>query len=213
MRDQYKSIDKLIEAEFPKKDNPLSPRLKTKIYNIRWNGNYSSLNKEVKTVQDLIKVLSASDKYYFYHNDIHISKENTVKIAPIHNGLCRKGKKYSVEEIREATKDVLFNKQKSKETLIDLDEDLIYGNSDRYQTFLTNGTKCCKCGIEGKYFVKEKHAADKRYHLNLYALNENGEEVLMTKDHIIPRSKGGKNELENYQTMCKICNELKGNQL
>ena len=31
----------------------------------------------------------------------------------------------------------------------------------------------------------------------------------MTKDHIIPKSKGGKNELSNYQTMCTYCNNEK----
>ena len=47
----------------------------------------------------------------------------------------------------------------------------------------------------------------------LYAVNENGIEVLMTKDHIIPVSKGGKNILSNYQTMCELCNLEKGNNM
>ena len=40
---------------------------------------------------------------------------------------------------------------------------------------------------------------------------KNGEEVLFTKDHIIPKSKGGKNHISNYQTMCEPCNSEKGN--
>lgn len=32
----------------------------------------------------------------------------------------------------------------------------------------------------------------------------------MTIDHIRPRAKGGKDELENYQMMCTICNRDKG---
>lgn len=47
----------------------------------------------------------------------------------------------------------------------------------------------------------------------LYAVDQDGEEVMMTKDHIIPVSKGGKNTLENYQTMCRKCNVQKGNKL
>ena len=49
--------------------------------------------------------------------------------------------------------------------------------------------------------------------MNLYAIDENGKEVLMTKDHILPKSKGGKDEIDNYQTMCIRCNEAKGNNL
>jgi 5-methylcytosine-specific restriction endonuclease McrA len=32
----------------------------------------------------------------------------------------------------------------------------------------------------------------------------------MTKDHILAKSKGGVDELANYQTMCSTCNNLKG---
>lgn len=46
-------------------------------------------------------------------------------------------------------------------------------------------------------------------HFNLYA-EKDGESRLMTKDHIIPKSKGGKNHLDNLQTMCDHCNSKKG---
>jgi len=47
--------------------------------------------------------------------------------------------------------------------------------------------------------------------LNVVLLGSiSGHEVLMTKDHIIPKSKGGKNTLKKYQTMCTHCNCRKG---
>ena len=35
----------------------------------------------------------------------------------------------------------------------------------------------------------------------------------MTKDHIIPKSKGGKDSLKNLQPMCIRCNEAKGSKI
>lgn len=32
-----------------------------------------------------------------------------------------------------------------------------------------------------------------------------------TIDHIIPKSRGGVNEADNYQTLCSFCNNKKGN--
>jgi 5-methylcytosine-specific restriction endonuclease McrA len=70
---------------------------------------------------------------------------------------------------------------------------------------------CVKCGIKGEYFALEKTAAnDASPHLNMYAVL-NGEEILMTKDHYVPQSKGGNNDLDNLQTMCSRCNRLKDN--
>lgn len=96
---------------------------------------------------------------------------------------------------------------------VNIDGDMVKGNSQRYQTFFTNGINCACCGIEGKYFAKERNPNVKRFHLNLYAIDQDGNEIMMTKDHIIPVSKGGKDMLENYQTMCMKCNVAKGNKM
>lgn len=46
-------------------------------------------------------------------------------------------------------------------------------------------------------------------HLNLYGRMRNGRLILMTRDHIFPRSKGGGEDIENMQTMCSTCNNRK----
>lgn len=85
--------------------------------------------------------------------------------------------------------------------------------SHRYQTFVLKGTKCAKCGVEGKFFALECHTANnsEKFHFNLYGIDKHGEEIMITKDHIIPRSKGGKNVLSNYQPLCIKCNQQKAN--
>ena len=83
--------------------------------------------------------------------------------------------------------------------------------SDRYKTFSTSGTKCVKCGLQGEFFALEKDYKATRYHFNLYGKDADGRDLLFTKDHIVPISKGGRNHVSNYQTMCCKCNCEKAN--
>jgi 5-methylcytosine-specific restriction endonuclease McrA len=57
----------------------------------------------------------------------------------------------------------------------------------RWQVFQRDNWKCVSCG---------RSAAN---------------DVILHVDHIVPRSKGGKDELDNYQTLCHICNIGKSN--
>lgn len=90
----------------------------------------------------------------------------------------------------------------------------VYMDSQRYWVF-KNSLSCARCGLVGKFFALEKYTTCdvETYHFNLYAVDKCGNEVLMTKDHIVPKSYGGKNTVSNYQTMCIRCNEQKGDWL
>ena len=87
--------------------------------------------------------------------------------------------------------------------------------SDRYKVF-AKSTICSCCDLEGTFFVKERDLGLLKsggpFHFNLYG-HIDGQAVLMTKDHTIPKAKGGKNTLSNYETMCYPCNKLKGDTL
>ena len=97
----------------------------------------------------------------------------------------------------------------------DYDGLMVKMGSQRYEVFKEKGLKCVDCGIVGSFFALEKFRLQEnnRHHFNLYAIDGEGLEVLMTKDHIIPISKGGKNILSNYQTMCEKCNSRKGDKI
>lgn len=83
----------------------------------------------------------------------------------------------------------------------------------KYFNFKNNGCSCVSCGLMGKFFALERHLDTEVYHLNLYGIDEHGHEVLMTVDHKVPVSRGGKNNLSNLQTMCKVCNENKADNI
>lgn len=197
--DKYLTIEGFLNTDFPKNNNLMSPNYNTEIFNLTWNGRKTSISDKAKTVADLKSILTG--ECYITNVDIRLT-ESSVERKSTH----------SIEEVREAVKEVLFEKCK-KNAKIELDGDIIKGNSQRYQTFFTKGTKCICCGIEGRYFAKEKVGCDKSYHLNLYAIDKNGEEVLMTKDHILPKSKGGRDHISNYQPMCVKCNKAKGSNI
>lgn len=95
----------------------------------------------------------------------------------------------------------------------DFDGDLIKMESQRYRLFKRDGCTCVECGLEGTYFIKERHNEKNPYHFNLYGVNENGAEILITKDHILARANGGKDIMSNYQVMCFPCNNKKGKTL
>ena len=99
--------------------------------------------------------------------------------------------------------------RKGKYSIEDVLSKAVLEKTDNYELFKAKGTKCICCGLEGKFFAKERKRNAKTFRLYLYGIDENGEEVMLTKDHIIPKSLGGENCLENYQTMCVRCNEEK----
>lgn len=101
-------------------------------------------------------------------------------------------------------------------------------NSLRYRTFLKDATQtgegwqvsCVYCGLEATHFALQYNPSDEnrkehRAHFNLYAVDEanDGVWVLLTKDHVIPKSQGGKDHLNNMKTACRRCNARKADKM
>jgi 5-methylcytosine-specific restriction endonuclease McrA len=101
------------------------------------------------------------------------------------------------------------SKKKRTYTADDGTEYQVRMDSQRYHNFKEHGCSCVRCGLEGKYFKLERNGSFNP-HFNLYGKNKQGKEVMLTKDHVVPKSWGGKNHLDNYQPMCSKCNSHKG---
>ena len=95
--------------------------------------------------------------------------------------------KVLIERLPLSTIKEIYRRKKSKTKIGEYE---VERRDDRYLNFITNGFKCAKCGLEGKYVNLECNRKLGN-HLNVYAIDENGKEILLTKDHIYPKSKGG----------------------
>jgi hypothetical protein len=60
--------------------------------------------------------------------------------------------------------------------------------------------------------TRNQKGSKRKYHVNFYSVTEH-ETRLMTLDHVIPRSAGGRHSRANTQAMCVNCNEKKGSDL
>jgi hypothetical protein len=85
--------------------------------------------------------------------------------------------------------------------------------SARYKLFAESNV-CVGCGLKGEYYILERSVPvnTDKFHFNMYGVKD-GKEILFTKDHVIPKSRGGTNKFVNFQTMCAPCNNAKGNRL
>ena len=84
------------------------------------------------------------------------------------------------------------------------------GPSDR----LSNSSLYGACYVENCQRCRPIYRSVGRPHFNLYAPYVRGmyafNWTLMTQDHILPKSRGGTNDMTNLQTMCCHCNQRKG---
>lgn len=121
---------------------------------------------------------------------------------------------YNMQVLEEYSTEYIFNliknnKKSSKEVFItDFGTFEVKVSSHRFVQFKKQNFCVC-CGLVGNIFKLERSLKENP-HLNFYNRTQSMD-ILFTKDHIVPKSLNGKDSLENYQTMCVICNNIKSN--
>jgi hypothetical protein len=84
-----------------------------------------------------------------------------------------------------------------------------YRTKRRWQVFLADNLTCVECGQIAEFAAR--WSAGRAVHMDAGYIDENGNTDILTIDHILPTSKGGhRSSLLNLQTMCRKCNETKG---
>ncbi len=121
---------------------------------------------------------------------------------------------YPIDEVLDQVPDDISNKRaRVSGHMLEFHGEEVNFATMNLRLFRRKGVKCACCGVEGRYFAAERNHAGKDWvwQLRLYAIDYDGFEVLMTKDHVCPESRGGKTALDNLQPMCVKCNHTKGN--
>lgn len=76
----------------------------------------------------------------------------------------------------------------------------------RLRVFASKGTTCVCCGKVGTRLIKGEDRGGGK-HWDVYT----SDLFPLTIDHIVPKSLGGSNHIDNLQPMCSACNTAKGN--
>lgn len=127
---------------------------------------------------------------------------------------------FTVEQLRELIGNAVGKKR------IPRDGYMLNIGSQRMLTFIRHGTDCVACGRIGQYFSADCQTKSRVYkqwaqypkkhkhppaHINLYGVDGDGTRFMMTSDHVIPKSLGGSDSVDNRIPLCDDCNRKKGN--
>ena len=116
----------------------------------------------------------------------------------------RNNVQYSIEEVFIA---ISQSEDHKKFTL----DGVTYTLTSTTRSLYNKGTTCVECGLSAEKFVGTiAHNGSIKRGLVAVAKVKN-QYVKFTRDHIIPRSKGGCNHSGNIQIMCEPCNVAKSN--
>lgn len=112
----------------------------------------------------------------------------------------------SIEEV--------FTAAKSTESSMFTINGVVFKKTSSLLVILKHGMNCVCCGKSGLYFISTDPQNSKHKYLRLmfeHTDDNTGEYAYMTKDHIVPKSVGGDDNITNYQPMCNLCNAKKAN--
>jgi hypothetical protein len=82
-----------------------------------------------------------------------------------------------------------------------------------YKNFYKRQYKHNKRNAWGSHTFGEWETLKAQYNWTCPCCSKSEPQIILTEDHIIPLSKGGSNNIENIQPLCKFCNSKKWTQI
>lgn len=87
-----------------------------------------------------------------------------------------------------------------------------YGKENRDKlTLFTNLRRARKLAAEGSHTDEEWQALKEFYDYKCLCCRKHEPEIRLTRDHVIPLTKGGTDSIDNVQPLCARCNSKKNN--
>ncbi len=125
--------------------------------------------------------------YPIYDSMVRIAKGEKIIFEELTTKLKNEDIYKETENIEEELQNSLTDEEEQSILQRKIDEKNVVKAGVRWQVFERDDFKCVACGISAR------------------------EGAILHIDHILPRSKGGKDEMNNYQTLCHKCNIGKSN--
>lgn len=130
----------------------------------------------------------------------------------------RKGKKLSLEvkeRMSVSQKKYISTLTKSELNLLKVKNR--WGQIRRYKkinpNYILQGRNKRIASNGGFHLTKEWSELKEKYNFTCPCCNKKEPEIKLTKDHILPLLRGGTNDIENIQPLCKLCNSKKHTQI
>jgi len=119
----------------------------------------------------------------------------------------------STYKVSECKKELLSFSRRNKDKFPAIQfGDVLVRVSDTARVVIKDDFTCKGCGKEAEFISVYKTEIDDStiYGMIFYHV-ENDKVINHTKDHIVPKSLGGKDTFNNYQDLCVVCNHEKDN--
>ena len=172
----------------------------------RWRERNPERAKEIQLRSDAKRrgnrgAYLAATKKHRQHKNAEYRQQNQASIKAYN-------KQYYINNLEAVAASVAKSRQSKLEHYQEMARKWKRDNPDKRQAMCHN-RRARLHGNGGKHTAKEWRDLKAKYDFRCLMCQKQEPEVNLAADHVIPVSKGGRNDISNLQPLCKSCNSIK----